>query len=302
VTARLTIGLPVRNGGDQLQKALDSLLGQTFSDLELVISDNESDDNTAEVCAAAARADPRIRYIRQPKNLGNPGNFRFTLFEATTPYFMWAAHDDIWSPTFAENNIALLDANPRAVASVSHVELTYPDGPSVVTKDTAPIVADTAVERVRRYFWDVADSSRFYSVFRTDVLQRAFPPDIGVFGWDWIVCALTLVEGDHLETPEVLLRREGQPFGHYFRTLLRLHASGIDRYVPFRQFSRRLKQHLPPDVWAAIRWQILRYNVAQCANLLRYRAPALAGPIRAAAKLRRAVAGASPVRSSIRTG
>lgn len=287
MSPRLTIGLPVRNGAATLEAALETLLAQTFRDFILIISDNESDDATADICHAAAARDQRVRYVRQARNIGNPGNFRFTLMQAQTPYFMWAAHDDFWAPTFAERNIALLDADPLAVAAVSKVTLFFPGGPDRVSEDTSPITDPTPRERVRRYFQEVSDSSRYYSVFRTDTLQRCYPEDAQVFGFDWIILALTLVEGRHLETPEILLRRTDQVFGHYFRTLLRLEKNPVDRLVPYRQLSLKLKRHLPPEVWRDIRFLILRYNVAQCASLLRYRVPALTPLVRLAGRLRR---------------
>ena len=69
-TPRLSIGLPVYNGGRYLAKALDSLLGQSYEDFEIVIADNASTDDTAELCRDYERRDQRIRYFRQPRNIG----------------------------------------------------------------------------------------------------------------------------------------------------------------------------------------------------------------------------------------
>ena len=87
----LTIGIPVYNGAATIRAALDSLLAQTFQNFVLMISDNNSNDRTEEICREYESRDPRIRYVRQPKgHLGPADNFRFVLFEATTPLFMWA--------------------------------------------------------------------------------------------------------------------------------------------------------------------------------------------------------------------
>jgi cellulose synthase/poly-beta-1,6-N-acetylglucosamine synthase-like glycosyltransferase len=61
----VSIGLPVYNGERFLAQALDSLLGQTLGDLEIIVSDNASTDRTAEICKDYAARDARIRYIRQ---------------------------------------------------------------------------------------------------------------------------------------------------------------------------------------------------------------------------------------------
>jgi glycosyltransferase involved in cell wall biosynthesis len=67
---RLSIGLPVYNGEEYLAESLDALLGQTYEDFELVISDNASTDGTQELCRKYAARDSRIRYLRLPRNIG----------------------------------------------------------------------------------------------------------------------------------------------------------------------------------------------------------------------------------------
>ena len=70
----VTIGLPVYNGEKFLRQALDSLLGQTMGDFELIICDNASSDATGQICRAYARADRRVRYYRNATNIGAPRN------------------------------------------------------------------------------------------------------------------------------------------------------------------------------------------------------------------------------------
>lgn len=111
---RVSIGLPVRNGEKHLPAALDSLLGQTFQDFELVISDNASTDGTGEICAAYAARDPRIRYSHVPRNVGAATNFNRVFGLCKGEYFKWAAHDDLHAPTFLERCLEALDADPAA--------------------------------------------------------------------------------------------------------------------------------------------------------------------------------------------
>ena len=79
---RLSVGLPVYNGADYLAESLDALLGQTFEDFELIISDNASTDGTADICQQYAKQDSRIRYFRQPRNIGLAPNHNFTVDQA----------------------------------------------------------------------------------------------------------------------------------------------------------------------------------------------------------------------------
>src|SRR5690349_19086459 len=111
----VSIGMPVFNAGRHLHEALDSLLAQTHSDFELIISDNGSADGTSEICDAYAAKDSRIRLFRQPENIGPARNFAFVLDEARSPFFMFAAHDDLWEPTFIERLLARLREEPHAV-------------------------------------------------------------------------------------------------------------------------------------------------------------------------------------------
>ncbi|MBN1505727.1 MAG: glycosyltransferase [Sedimentisphaerales bacterium] len=104
--------MPVYNGQETIRKAIDSLLAQTFSNVELTISDNASTDATEQICREYAARDARVRYIRQPANLGPARNFRFVLRETRAEYFMWAAHDDYWHPEFIQRCLSVLEREP----------------------------------------------------------------------------------------------------------------------------------------------------------------------------------------------
>lgn len=116
----VSVGLPVYNGSKFLRRALDSLLGQTYKNFELIVSDNASTDDTGVICEKYAAQDARIRYIRQKENIGGLKNFNFVLSLARGEYFMWAAHDDWWDPFFIERlKIALDDNHAYGVAMSS---------------------------------------------------------------------------------------------------------------------------------------------------------------------------------------
>ena len=76
-TPKVSIGLPVYNGGEFIRAAIESILAQTFPDFELNISDNASTDETEAICRDYAAQDQRIRYVRQSTNLGAGANFKF---------------------------------------------------------------------------------------------------------------------------------------------------------------------------------------------------------------------------------
>ncbi len=116
---RVSIGMPVHNGERYLRAALDAILGQTFSDFELIISDNASTDGTETICREYADRDQRIRYSRQERNLGAAANFNFVFAQARGEYFKWASYDDLLAPTFLEYCVAVLDQGPQYVLCCS---------------------------------------------------------------------------------------------------------------------------------------------------------------------------------------
>lgn len=136
---RVSIGLPVYNGATFLSAALDSLTGQEFDDFELIISDNASSDRTEEICRDYASRDPRIRYSRNDFNLGPLRNFWRTFELASGEYFMWAAHDDLWSASYVRRMVAGLDAWPRAILVAGQIAyITQRGEPAPVPPVAAP--------------------------------------------------------------------------------------------------------------------------------------------------------------------
>lgn len=112
---RLSIGLPVRNGARFLAETLDSLLGQTFGDFELLIADNASTDATQEIASAYAARDSRIRYHRHAENVGGARNFNFCFEQTRGELFKWSASDDRLHPTFLQRCVAVLEERPEVV-------------------------------------------------------------------------------------------------------------------------------------------------------------------------------------------
>ena len=119
----VTIGMPVYNGEAYIEEAFSSLLRQTFSNFELLISDDGSTDRTPEIGDDVAGGDERIRVFQQAPHLGMMANFRFVLDRARAPLFMWAAQDDLWDPRFIEATKALLDADMSAIGAISAIQV-----------------------------------------------------------------------------------------------------------------------------------------------------------------------------------
>lgn len=107
--------MPVYNGVQFIEEALQSLLAQTYENFELLISDNASTDGTSEICRAYASRDDRIRYRRNEKNLGFAINQNSVIEHATGEFFLLTHHDDVRLPTYLERTIEVLDRDPSVV-------------------------------------------------------------------------------------------------------------------------------------------------------------------------------------------
>lgn len=173
-TPRVSVGMPVYNGAPMLDTAIRGILAQTFTDFELIISDNGSTDETAEICARYAD-DPRVRYVRQPENLGPSANFRYVLDVARAPYFMWAAHDDLREPQALELLTAALDADPGAVMASSAFQIIGPDGEPV--KRSRPWGEVFSKGPFWQFAYLIASdeekSIHIYGLFRREAIARA---------------------------------------------------------------------------------------------------------------------------------
>lgn len=117
---QVSIGLPVYNGEEYLEEAIDSILDQTFTDFELIICDNASTDSTESICRSYEEQDSRVCYYRNDRNLGAAKNYNRTLKLADGEYFRWACHDDKLAPRCLEACVDVLDQHPE-------VSLAYPE-------------------------------------------------------------------------------------------------------------------------------------------------------------------------------
>ena len=115
VNPELSVGLPVYNGEEFVGAAIEAMLEQTFSDFELIISDNASTDGTEAICRRYAEQDQRVRYFRNDNNRGAAANWNVVFERATAPYFKWIAHDDLHEPEFLEKCLGVLRDDPSAV-------------------------------------------------------------------------------------------------------------------------------------------------------------------------------------------
>ncbi len=180
---RLSIGLPVYNGEKYVSESIEALLGQTYEDFELIISDNASTDGTAEICRRYERLDSRVRYLRQQRNIGAAPNQGFLLTQARGELFKWAAADDLYARDLIKRCVEVLDAYPDVI--LAHCWTAAIDADGTVTQSLEyPLKTNSpsAPERFRTMLFGTGENDYGllraddnYGVMRTAVLRRVTP-------------------------------------------------------------------------------------------------------------------------------
>jgi len=208
---RVSIGLPVYNGEQYLAEEIDSLLAQTFSDFELIISDNASTDRTEEICRRYAEKDSRITYFRSTVNRGAAINFNRVFELAHGEYFKWAAHDDRCKPEFLEKCVAVLDRDPSVVLCFTGIE--FIDGNGLKLKeDRYPVDLSTVTRRDLFRFYATGGHipNEFFGLIRTKILRES-PLVGGYVGSDFVMLGLLALNGRFHQVPEVLFQHREHP-------------------------------------------------------------------------------------------
>ena len=117
----VSIIMPTYNCGRFIRESIDSVLAQTYTDWELIIVDDCSTDNTAEVVAAFH--DPRIRYLLNDRNLGAALTRNRALREAKGRYIAFLDSDDLWAPEKLERQIAFMQQHGYAFTYHEYTEI-----------------------------------------------------------------------------------------------------------------------------------------------------------------------------------
>lgn len=196
----VSIGVPVYNGEPYLAEALDSLLAQTFEDLEVIICDNASTDGTEEIGRAYAARDGRVRYVRNPSNVGPTANHRRTFELSRGRYFRWAAADDVSAPQSLARCVEVLDREPGVV--LAYPKTRFIDEHGRVTQDyedRLDLRSRSAGERYWQVRTRLARCNAMFGLMRADVLKQTallgdyrsadlvFLAELSLYGMFWEV-------------------------------------------------------------------------------------------------------------------
>ena len=157
--------------------ALTSLLVQSFTDFRLLISDNASTDGTREIIKELTKGDSRVEYTRNAENVGALANFGAVFEKADSPYFMWAAADDLWEPGFVQSMVANLREDARRTLSFCAYDTVDDDTrPIRVYERHARLAVPTGrLGRLHQLLWfpeEYGKASLIYGLMVTESARR----------------------------------------------------------------------------------------------------------------------------------
>lgn len=124
----VSVGLPVRNGAERIKRVVESVLAQDHEQLQLVISDNASTDGTEDLCRDLVKADSRIKYHRNPEDVGLFNNFVQTMRLAEGEFFRWVSDDDSLEPTCVSRSLQAFGEDDRLILVTAQISYTGDDG------------------------------------------------------------------------------------------------------------------------------------------------------------------------------
>jgi glycosyltransferase involved in cell wall biosynthesis len=243
---RVTIGLPVYNGIRFLDQAIESILGQTFQEFELIVSDNASTDGTSELCHSYAQKDSRIRYYRQDENVGAAKNYNHLVELARGEYFKWAAHDDICAPPYLEKCVEVLDENSTVVLCYPKTHIIDEEGNDKGEyRDALHLESPRRNERFRdALFRDSGECNAVFGLMRLSVLKATAL--IGNYqASDNILLSELSLHGNFHELSEPLFLRRDHPL-----TSARANVTAGERAAWFDPRKNKDKVHMVRWRWA----------------------------------------------------
>lgn len=224
----LSVGIPTFNRPEELRRTLEQITSQTYDNLEIIVSDNASDDKVVcKILEEFAARDSRVRFFIQEHNRGPAHNFQFVLDKANGEYFMWSGDDDWHHEEFIEELVKAMESTPDAVVAFCDFQETlesgarasgYPDHLPVLK----PFTSKSKYYRCIRYFMQnniKGKENMYYGIYRTKVLKEtnilALEKQYGKYGLGVLFVYKCLLKGRLALVDRLLYRNTVGNTKHY---------------------------------------------------------------------------------------
>lgn len=246
---KVSIGLPVYNGENFIVDAIESILNQTFSDFELIISDNASTDATEAICRKYCSQDNRVKYYRNSENLGASANYIRVFNLAKGQYFKWAAHDDICLSNFLANCVEALDRDTSVVLAFTKVRVIDNQGKSLKEWSADPDGYSGSIPERFKALLSPSEDFQIWGLVRSEILAKT--PLLGPYpGHARPLLTELSLYGKFHETPETLM-------------LIREHSGRSVRAYDYRKPHETMEWYAPKMVDKLVfpKWRLLQEHI-----------------------------------------
>jgi glycosyltransferase involved in cell wall biosynthesis len=269
VAPTLSIGLAVRNRVDVVGRCIESIIAQDFTDLELVISDNASDDGTETLLQEYARADRRVRTSVNEVNIGLHENMNRVLELSRGEFFRWISSDDWLEPGCLSECVHSLRAREDAIGVTTYFTIHTVDGMTKYEeyRGEFPTSSDPARRFSRMLWFFHAEDAKYdpiYGVYRRDALMRSHRLRASE-QTDWLLCAELALMGPIIHIDKRLANRTRSYPVNIDRAASRRRLDSI-RGEQLKSSTRRLHHDLLELVVAA---DLTEEQVRRCKRALR---------------------------------
>ena len=201
-TPLVTVGIPTYNRAKGLERTLRCIQQQTYTNIEIIVSDNASSDaDVLSLLQKAAAADSRIKFFVQEKNISIVPNFQFLLDQANGKYFLWAADDDQWDANFIEVCVKGLEENKDAVLCIGDVKIVNLANEQKASSICRSFMQNSLYSRL--FHWVRSDSETkffFCGLYRTSTIKNI--PFQNNWGGDHMFLLEAITKGKFLYLPK----------------------------------------------------------------------------------------------------
>jgi glycosyltransferase involved in cell wall biosynthesis len=215
----VSVALPVYNGEEWLEQAISTLIKQSYKNIEMIIADDCSSDNSQKICEQYASKYSQIKFIKNETNLGAQGNFKKILHLCSGKYITYACQDDYWDENFISYLVEKLESNNSAVLAGSAAQLldendekyreVHCNGKWNPEKLSTYGLIYSVMLPLNYGKW-IKNHLLFHGVLRTDILKYCFSIFPGVIEHDRHFLLLLALSGKWCYVDRVLyFRRAG---------------------------------------------------------------------------------------------
>ena len=200
----VSIGLLTYNRPLSFKKALDSLVSQSYKNIEIIIGDNSENNETEKIYKKYIK-DKRIKYYKHNENIGMMANYKFVLDLAKGKYFMWSSDDDYWDNTFIEKAVQKLEGCPAAAACWPSINFFDENGTILLRPDidNQDLSNDTIIKRLLKANLR-GISAQVYCLIKTDIAKEFSFDNYQIVGIDVVFVNHLLLSGKCLMINEPL--------------------------------------------------------------------------------------------------